>query len=161
MAHLIEDPKFWLLICFIVFIILMVKPFKKLMIGGLDDKIEEIKKNINISLESFKTAEHKLFEATKKTEDLNLRIKKLLENAQIQSETISNSIVEKTNNLINSKEKNSIERIKQIELSAIQEIKLGVSNKLNIMLIKYFTDMNADSKREILNKKISALSSFQ
>ena len=41
-----EDPKFWLLISFIIFVILMYKPFNSMLIGGLDSKIEEIKKNI-------------------------------------------------------------------------------------------------------------------
>ena len=40
-----EDPKFWLLVSFILFVILMVKPFKSMMIGGIDQKIEEIKSN--------------------------------------------------------------------------------------------------------------------
>jgi F0F1-type ATP synthase membrane subunit b/b' len=161
MGHLMEDPKFWLLVCFIVFVILIVKPFRKSLIGGLDNKIEEIKKNINISLESFKTAENKLDEATKKTEDLEIRIKELLDNAKSQSDMLSNSIIEKTSNIVSSKEKNSIERIKQIELSAIQEIKSGASAKLNKMLIEYFINMSPIHKKEILDRKITSLSSFQ
>ena len=51
-----EDPKFWLLISFIIFVILMYKPFNSMLIGGLKKKIEEIKKNINESL-SFTEAE--------------------------------------------------------------------------------------------------------
>ena len=43
MSYLFQDPKFWLLISFITFIILMIKPFKSMMIGGLDSKINEIK----------------------------------------------------------------------------------------------------------------------
>ena len=42
MSYLFQDPKFWLLISFITFIILMIKPFKSMMIGGLDSKIAEI-----------------------------------------------------------------------------------------------------------------------
>jgi len=57
--HLLEDPKFWLLVSFIMFVIVMIKPFKKFMIGGLDNKIKEIKRNINLSLESFTIAEKK------------------------------------------------------------------------------------------------------
>ena len=47
MSYLFQDPKFWLLISFITFIILMIKPFKSMMIGGLDSKIAEIKDVIN------------------------------------------------------------------------------------------------------------------
>ena len=72
-----EDPKFWLLISFIIFLILMYKPFKSMMIGGLDTKIEEIKKNINSSLQSFNDSEKKLEEAQKQTSDLENKINEL------------------------------------------------------------------------------------
>ena len=73
-----EDPKFWLLISFIIFLILMYKPFKSMMIGGLDTKIEEIKKNINSSLQSFNDSEKKLDEAQKQTSDLENKINELV-----------------------------------------------------------------------------------
>ena len=69
-----EDPKFWLTVSFILFVILMIKPFKSMMIGGIDQKIEEIKSNINSSLKSFSEAEVKLKDAEKQTEDLNNKI---------------------------------------------------------------------------------------
>ena len=72
-----EDPKFWLLISFIIFLILMFKPFKSMMIGGLDTKIEEIKKNINSSLLSFNNSEKKLEEVQKQTSDLENKINEL------------------------------------------------------------------------------------
>ena len=109
-----EDPKFWLTVSFILFVILMIKPFKSMMIGGLDQKIEEIKSNINSSLKSFSEAEVKLKEAEKQTEDLDNKIQELLNSAKSQAETISKNIVDKTAQTISSKEKNSLERIKQI-----------------------------------------------
>ena len=109
-----EDPKFWLTVSFILFVILMIKPFKSMMIGGLDQKIEEIKSNINSSLKSFSEAEVKLKEAEKQTEDLDNKIQELLNSAKSQAETISKNIVDKTSQTISSKEKNSLERIKQI-----------------------------------------------
>jgi F0F1-type ATP synthase membrane subunit b/b' len=90
-----EDPKFWLLISFITFCILMYKPFKSMMIGGLDAKIEEIKNNINSSMKSFSDAEEKLNEVQKQTADLDKKINELLFNAKSQAESASRSIVEK------------------------------------------------------------------
>ena len=65
MSYLFQDPKFWLLISFITFVILMIKPFKSMMIGGIDSKIQEIKLNINNSLETYNKAEEKLKDAEK------------------------------------------------------------------------------------------------
>ena len=155
-----EDPKFWLLISFILFVILMYKPFNSMLIGGLDNKIEEIKKNINKSLQSFTEAEIKLTEAEKKTADLDKKINDLLNGAKIQSDSISKNIVEKTKQSILSKEKNSLERIKQIELSAIQTIKNQASTELNLLISDYLKNLSEQDKGAILLKSISEFKSL-
>ena len=159
--HLLEDPKFWLLVSFIMFVIVMIKPLKKFMIGGLDNKIKEIKRNINLSLESFTIAEKKLNEATKSTEDLEFKITEMLNNAKLQAEGMSKTIIEKNKNLISSKEKNSIERIKQIELATIQTIKSQTSIKLNEKLIGYFENMPDETKKIILKNRIDEFHQIQ
>lgn len=160
MSYLFQDPKFWLLISFITFIILMIKPFKSMMIGGLDSKIAEIKENINKSLESFTEAEAKLKDAEKQTEDLSNKIDEIIVNAKKQSESISKNIVDKTTLTIQSKEKNSIDRIKQIELSAVQSIKNQASIELNKLIFNYFSEISDDNKARMLNKSVSDLKSI-
>ena len=160
MTYLFQDPKFWLLISFITFIILMIKPFKSMMIGGLDSKIAEIKENINKSLESFTEAEAKLKDAEKQTEDLSNKIDEIIVNAKKQSESISKNIIDKTTLTIQSKEKNSIDRIKQIELSAVQSIKNQASIELNKLIFNYFSEISDDNKARMLNKSVSDLKSI-
>ena len=155
-----EDPKFWLLISFIIFLILMYKPFKSMMIGGLDTKIEEIKKNINSSLLSFNDSEKKLEEAQKQTSDLENKINELLSSAKLQADTASKDIIEKTTQAIASKEKNSLDRIKQIELSAIQSIKNQASEELNNLIAGYLTNLSDDEKSKILTKSVSEFKSL-
>lgn len=155
-----EDPKFWLLISFIIFLILMYKPFKSMMIGGLDTKIEEIKKSINSSLQSFNDSEKKLDEAQKQTSDLENKINELLSSAKLQAESSSKDIIEKTTQAIASKEKNSLDRIKQIELSAIQSIKNQASEELNKLIAGYLTNLSDDEKSKILTKSVSEFKSL-
>ena len=155
-----EDPKFWLTVSFILFVILMIKPFKSMMIGGLDQKIEEIKSNINSSLKSFSEAEVKLKEAEKQTEDLDNKIQELLNSAKSQAETISKNIVDKTSQTISSKEKNSLERIKQIEISAIQSIKKQASTELNSMITNYLANLSDSDRNKVLEKSISDFKSI-
>ena len=160
MSYLFQDPKFWLLISFITFIILMIKPFKSMMIGGLDSKIAEIKENINKSLESFTEAEAKLKDAEKQTEDLSNKIDEIIVNAKKQSESISKNIIDKTTLTIQSKEKNSIDRIKHIELSAVQSIKNQASIELNKLIFNYFSEISDDNKARMLNKSVADLKSI-
>ena len=155
-----EDPKFWLTVSFILFVILMIKPFKSMMIGGLDQKIEEIKSNINSSLKSFSEAEIKLKEAEKQTEDLDNKIQELLNSAKSQAETISKNIVDKTAQAISSKEKNSLERIKQIEISAIQSIKNQASIELNSMITNYLSNLSDSDRNKVLEKSVSDFKSL-
>mgnify|MGYP003335579803 FL=1 len=155
-----EDPKFWLTVSFILFVILMIKPFKSMMIGGLDQKIEEIKSNINSSLKSFSEAEVKLKEAEKQTEDLDNKIQELLNSAKSQAETISKNIVDKTAQTISSKEKNSLERIKQIEISAIQSIKNQASIELNSMITNYLSNLSDSDRNKVLEKSVSDFKSI-
>jgi F-type H+-transporting ATPase subunit b len=149
-----EDPKFWLLVSFVLFVILMIKPFKSMLIGGLDQKIEEIKTNINSSLKSFSDAETKLKEAEKQTVDLDNKIQELLNSAKSQAETISKNIVDKTAQAISSKEKNSLERIKQIEISAIQSIKNQASIELNNMITNYLSNLSDSDRNKVLEKSV-------
>ena len=155
-----EDPKFWLTVSFILFVILMIKPFKSMMIGGLDQKIEEIKSNINSSLQSFSKAEAKLKEAEKQTQDLDNKIQELLNSAKSQAETISKNIVDKTSQTISSKEKNSLERIKQIEISAIQSIKKQASIELNSMITNYLASLSDSDRNSVLEKSVSDFKSI-
>ncbi len=159
MSYLFSDPKFWLLISFIVFVILMIKPFKSMMIGGLDSKIEEIKQNIDKSLESFTEAEEKLKYAEKRTLDLSNKVDEIISNAKSQAESISKNIIDKTRQTVKSKEKNSIDRIKQIELSAIQSIKSQASIELNAIIKNYFSNLSDENRTKILDNSVIDLKS--
>ena len=159
MSYLFQDPKFWLLISFITFVILMIKPFKSTMIGGIDSKIEEIKLSIDNSLETYNKAEEKLKDAEKQTRDLSNKVDEIISNARSQAESISQNIIEKTNQTIKSKEKNSLDRIKQIELSAIQSIKSQASIELNKIIENYFSNLSEDNRSRIIIKSVSDLKS--
>tara|TARA_Y100000591_G_C21693248_1_gene624301 strand:+ start:108 stop:593 length:486 start_codon:yes stop_codon:yes gene_type:complete len=160
MGYLFSDPKFWLLVSFIIFLVLMIKPFRNMMIGGLDSKIEEIKQNIDKSLESFTLAEEKLKIAQEQTTDLFIKVDEIVSNAKSQAESISKNIIEKTNQTIKSKEKNSLDRIKQIELSAIQSIKAQASFELNQIINNYFLTLSEDVKIKIIDKSVADLKSL-
>ena len=160
MGYLFSDPKFWLLISFIIFVILMIKPFKSMMIGGLDTKIEEIKQNIDKSLESFSQAEEKLKNAEEQTVDLSNKVDEIISNAKSQADSISKNIIDRTSQTLKSKEKNSLDRIKQIELSAIQSIKAQASLELNKIINNYFSNLSEDTKTKILDKSITDLKSI-
>ena len=96
----------------------------------------------------------------KQTEDLSNKIDEIIVNAKKQSESISKNIIDKTTLTIQSKEKNSIDRIKQIELSAVQSIKNQASIELNKLIFNYFSEISDDNKARMLNKSVADLKSI-
>ena len=120
---------------------------------------EEIKLNINNSLETCNKAEEKLKDAEKQTRDLSNKVDDIISNARSQAESISKNIIEKTNQTIKSKEKNSLDRIKQIELSAIQSIKSQASIELSKIIENYFSNLSEDNRSRIIIKSVSDLKS--
>ena len=88
------------------------------------------------------------------------KIQELLNSAKSQAETISKNIVDKTSQTISSKEKNSLERIKQIEISAIQSIKKQASIELNSMITNYLANLSDSDRNKVLEKSISDFKSI-
>ena len=91
--------------------------------------------------------------------DLTNKVEEIISNAQSQAESITKNIIDKTNQTIKSKEKNSLDRIKQIELSAIQSIKSQASIELNNILKNYFSNLSENNKSKILNNSLTDLKS--
>ena len=91
--------------------------------------------------------------------DLSNKVDDIISNARSQAESISKNIIEKTNQTIKSKEKNSLDRIKQIELSAIQSIKNQASIELNKIIVNYFSNLSEDNRSRIIIKSVSDLKS--
>ena len=91
---------------------------------------------------------------------MNNKIQELLNSAKSQAETISKNIVDKTSQTISSKEKNSLERIKQIEISAIQSIKKQASIELNNMITNYLANLSDSDRNKVLEKSVSDFKSI-
>ena len=94
------------------------------------------------------------------TIDYGNKIQELLNSAKSQAETISKNIVDKTSQTISSKEKNSLERIKQIEISAIQSIKKQASIELNNMITNYLANLSDSDRNKVLEKSVSDFKSI-
>ena len=134
----------------------------------MEEKEEDIQRIKKLQLELHsdfinlvkKSRGSKLKDAEKQTEDLSNKIDEIIVNAKKQSESISKNIIDKTTLTIQSKEKNSIDRIKQIELSAVQSIKNQASIELNKLIFNYFSEISDDNKARMLNKSVADLKSI-
>ena len=88
------------------------------------------------------------------------KVDEIISNAKSQAESISKNIIDKTSQTVRSKEKNSLDRIKQIEMSAVQTIKSQASLELNKIIHNYFSNLSEDTKTKILQKSVVDLKSI-
>ena len=62
-----SDPQFWVLVAFIIFVIAIFNPVRKILLSNLDKKIDEIKNSINEAEKLKNESQITLSEIKKKT----------------------------------------------------------------------------------------------
>ena len=86
---MIHDPKFWLAISFIVFVILMIKYALPLILKGLDSKVIKITNLLIDAEDSKKKADQLLKDAEKYLEDSVKFGDQIVKDAAIESQKIT------------------------------------------------------------------------
>ena len=161
-TNLFADPKFWTAIAFVIFVLATFKPIKSLLIGYLDKKIDTIKTDIN-KAEEVKEEALKLlsdFQLRQKNlnkeiaaigEKMDSKLKKIKQEMNIKSEIHLKRLEEMTNN-----------KIKQLELDAINLIKektVDLTMKASKDVISATLDL--DLKEKLLNNSLQDFSHSQ
>ena len=66
---MLADPQFWVFIAFLIFIGIIFNPVRKILSSNLDNKIKEIKTNINhaenLKNDAYKTLKEKVYNSIK------------------------------------------------------------------------------------------------
>ena len=120
---MIHDPKFWLAISFIVFVILMIKYALPLILKGLDSKVIKITNLLKDAEDSKKKADQLLKDAEKYLEDSVKFGDQIVKDAAIESQKITEDYRVSVEKEIAKKLSVSEERIKSSEERIVREIK--------------------------------------
>ena len=70
-SYLISDAKFWVAVAFIILILLLYKPVKKLLINNIDETINKIKNDIKEGEKVLKESENLLNEIKNRNNSIN------------------------------------------------------------------------------------------
>ena len=124
-----SDPQIWVAISFILFFLLFGKLIWKKLSLFLDNKILDIKNEIDEAKKLHSDAKELLATETKKMQDLDLIIKEIIDNSKNKSYEILRGNTKKIEEQIELLEKEAAEKIKVIENQAIVEIKLDIISK--------------------------------
>jgi len=123
MSALLQDPTFWTLIAFIIFIAAAFKPVKKALLNGLDSRIETIRTEVEQAQQLREEAQtllasyqRKQREAQQEAEDIINRAKQDAEIHRAEAEKDLKALLERQKEL-------AVEKIAQAEATAVQEVR--------------------------------------
>ena len=158
--NILDNATLWVAISFVIFVILVFRPLKSMMLTNLDSKIEELKSQLEASKKLKEDAEKIFNEQNKKYEDTLLKIKKLNEDALYESKIIKKKIEEDIKNSLLRKEKSFKQLSSQIELKVREDLKKEIINKT-----LYYTEFKIKKKlkkshnSKLINESLSKLTS--
>ena len=123
MDSLINDPTFWVAIAFVLFVIAVFKPIRSAMLGGLDEKIAEIRQEVEEAEKLREEAQNLLAsyqrqqrQALQDAENIVIRAREEAERHRADGEEAMKEMVLR-------QEEQARDKIAQAEAAAIQEVR--------------------------------------
>ena len=153
-----SDPQFWILVSFIIFVLAIFRPVKKILLSSLDDKINEIKQTIEQAEIVKNDAQKTLSNLKKKQNEVKIEIQKMKEDNKSKITDIKNNAKNKIEEQIRKKNELAELRIAQMLREAnnqIQEIITQASIDASLEIFNKNLDQN--SKQKLIDQSISEL----
>ena len=156
-----NDPQFWVLIAFVIFIIAIFNPVRKIITGSLDNKISEIKDSINDAEQIKNDAQLALSEIKKRQNKVNSEIQKIKEDANKKVKIIEENFRNKLTEQIDKREGAASLKIDQMLRDANNEIQVyitdtSVATSINILKAK----LDKNEKQNLIDLSIKDLNSI-
>ena len=124
MDSLIQDPTFWVAVAFVVFVVLVFKPIKAALIGGLDAKIAEIRQEVEEAEKLREEAQSMLANYQRQQRQAIQDAEAIVARAKEEAERHRAEADEAMKDLVRRQEEQAREKIAQAEATAIQEVRL-------------------------------------
>ncbi len=126
---ILDNATLWVAISFIIFVILVFNPLKKIMLTNLDNKIAELKSQLEESKKLKEDAEKLFAEQNKKYQEALIKIKKINADAIYESKIIKKKIEEDIKNSLIRKDKGFKQLSSQMELKVREDLKKEIIKK--------------------------------
>ena len=157
---MLSDPQFWVLIAFIIFIGIMIKPVRKILSINLGDKIQEIKDSIDQAEKIKKDAQLTLSEIKKRQNEVKGEIDLIEQEAKEKITIIEKNAHIKFIDQINKRNALASVKIDQMARDANTEIQkhitqIAISATVNILEKK----LNDKEKQNLINQSVNELGS--
>ncbi|WP_375358883.1 ATP F0F1 synthase subunit B [Candidatus Tisiphia endosymbiont of Neophilaenus lineatus] len=139
------DEKFWLAVCFLIFVYLVYRPIKNIILKSLDDKIMAIKDQV---LEAQKLNEDMtlLFEdATAQIQQIEVLREKMIKDGKETANNIIKQQNEEIDKFLESKKLETIDLMNRQKLEASQMLQSEFCDKMVELVTIYIRSTKNDS----------------
>ena len=123
MDSIIQDPTFWVAVAFVVFVVLVFKPIKGALIGGLDAKIAEIRQEVEEAEKLREEAQSLLANYQRQQRQAIQDAEAIVARAKEEAERHRAEADEAMKDMVRRQEEQAREKIAQAEAAAIQEVR--------------------------------------
>lgn len=119
----LHSPTFWVAIAFVVFVIVVFKPLRNAATGALDDKIAQIRNEIEEAQRLREEAQSTLASYQLKQRDAAQEVEAMMAQAKSEAEAHRKNAEAALATMLKRQEQSAMEKIQQAEASAVQEIR--------------------------------------
>ena len=148
------DATFWVAISFVIFCLIIVyKKIPQVINNLLDNKINEIKSEIDNAKNLKNESEELLKKYKKKIEDAHMERSQILNSEKKETEIFIQESENKFEQLILNKKKSLEQKLDQMKVKAIKDMQ-NISNKIALEAVKKIISNSAnDEKMKVINQK--------
>jgi len=155
-----NDPQFWVLVSFIIFVGIVFVFLRKMILTSLDNKIAEIKNRIDEAEKIKNEAQQALSEINKRQNDVKKEIELIQNESKEKINFLELQFNEKLAEQINKKENLTNVKIEQMTREAntqVQKYIVDTAIKATIQILEKKLDEN--EKQSLINQSIKELNS--
>ncbi|HEV2099745.1 MAG TPA: F0F1 ATP synthase subunit B [Stellaceae bacterium] len=159
MAAIVHDPEFWLAIAVLIFIGIVWRPAKRMLIGGLDARTARIRQELDAAQHLREEAERTLAEYQRKQREGLAEAEAIIDHAKTEAERIAAQSARDLEESLQRRRRLAEERIAQQEARALAEIRLATVD-VAISAARRVIAAELDEKRgaELIDAGIAELS---
>jgi F-type H+-transporting ATPase subunit b len=121
--ELLQDAEFWVAIAFVVFVVAVFRPARRVMIGGLDARSQRIRADLEEARRLREEAETLLSEYQRKQREAEREVAGIVARAREEAQRGAKEAASAIDAAFTRREKAAMEKIAQAEVEALTELR--------------------------------------
>lgn len=123
MSDLIQHAEFWVALSFVIFVVAMFRPAKRVLTGALDARIARIREEVEEAQRLRKEAQAALATYQRRQREAHQEAENIVAHAREEAERVSARALAELDESIGRREQQAAAKIAQAEAAAIDEIR--------------------------------------